>query len=305
MTPAVPTLAVGIDFDTWQQLKQACRNYALHNTFEYKTIKANKQRYTIGCKSSGCPWRLHASRIGDTQTFHIKTYQAEHNCPGILHAGHAQVSASFLATKLSEKLKEQPLYRPVDIAKNMQREIGVKITYSKAFRAKEQGMELVNGKHEDSYKALPQYCQDIERTNPNSKAVIETTSENKFLRMFVCYGASAVGFAHCGPILGLDGTYLKIKYLGILLSATAIDANESLFPLAYAAVDAENDTNWLWFLQLLREVISSHAPQILNDKSLVLLSDRQKGLLDGVEHVFPGCPHRYCLRHLEDNFHRH
>jgi hypothetical protein len=33
-----------------------------------------------------------------------------------------------------------------------------------------------------------------------------------------------------------------------------------------------------------------------------MLSDRQKGLLEGVERVFPNSPHGYCMRHLDDNF---
>jgi len=47
--------------------------------------------------------------------------------------------------------------------------------------------------------------------------------------------------------------------LGILLAATAVDANGCLFPLAHAVVAAENDDNWLWFLQLLLTVVQSHA----------------------------------------------
>ena len=47
--------------------------------------------------------------------------------------------------------------------------------------------------------------------------------------------------------------------VGILLTATAIDANGCLFPLAHAIVDAENHDNWLWFLQLLLTVVQSHA----------------------------------------------
>src|SRR5438046_3207960 len=38
------------------------------------------------------------------------------------------------------------------------------------------------------------------------------------------------------------------------------------------------------------------------DESLVFLSDRQKGLLEGVERVFPNSPHRFCMKHLEENF---
>src|SRR5437667_9340176 len=44
--------------------------------------------------------------------------------------------------------------------------------------------------------------------------------------------------------------------------------------------------------------------QFLEPNVLTLLSDRQKGLIDGVENVFPNSPHGYCLRHLEANFHK-
>jgi hypothetical protein len=38
--------------------------------------------------------------------------------------------------------------------------------------------------------------------------------------------------------------------------------------------------------------------------SLVILSDRQKGLVEAVEHLFPESPHGFCLRHLQDNMHK-
>ena len=91
------------------------------------------------------------------------------------------------------------------------------------------------------------------------------------------------------------------KYCGILLAATATDANRSLFPLASAVVDAENDDNWFWFIQLLHRAIEQHAPQFLIPRALSFVSDRQKGLLEGVERVFPNSPHGYCLRHLHEN----
>ena len=35
-----------------------------------------------------------------------------------------------------------------------------------------------------------------------------------------------------------------------------------------------------------------------------MLSDRQKGLIEGCSVVFPDSPHGYCLRHLQENFHK-
>jgi hypothetical protein len=93
-------------------------------------------------------------------------------------------------------------------------------------------------------------------------------------------------------------------FLGILLTATAGDANGSLFPLAYAVVDAENDDNWMWFNQLLRNVIQQHAPAFLVPQGLTFVSDRQKGLLESVELTFPDSPQGYCLRHLYENMYK-
>ena len=106
----------------------------------------------------------------------------------------------------------------------MKTELGIEITYSMALRAKETMLMKINGTYEDTYKSLPKYCEDILHTNPNSTAIIECYGEppqRKFKWIFVCYGANAMGFCHCLPILGLDGTHL-------------VDANGSLFPLAYS-----------------------------------------------------------------------
>ena len=120
-------------------------------------------------------------------------------------------------------------------------------------------MAKINSSHKDTYAQLPQYCTDIVTSNPGSTVVIERTDDNRFLHLFNCYAASAIGFAHCRPILGLDGAHLKGKYLGILLSATATDANGSLFPLAHAIVAVENDDNWFWFVTILYDVIHMHS----------------------------------------------
>jgi SWIM zinc finger/Transposase, Mutator family len=81
-----------------------------------------------------------------------------------------------------------------------------------------------------------------------------------------------------------------------------------VFPIAFAVVDAENDDNWLWFLRTLHSIFEKYAPRFLEFQAtsltiLTLLSDRQKGLIDGVASVFQHSPHGHCLRHLDDNFH--
>src|SRR5439155_9893807 len=105
--------------------------------------------------------------------------------------------------------------RPKDIVQDIQRELGIQIHYKKALRAKDQAIAQINGSFEDAYKQLPQYCEDLKKSNPFTMAVLNSTPEGRFHRMFVSFGASAKGFRFCRPILGLDGTHLKSKYEGI------------------------------------------------------------------------------------------
>ena len=88
------------------------------------------------------------------------------------------------------------------------------------------------------------------------------------------------------------------------VTAIDVDAAGALFPLAYAVVNVENDDNWLWFIRQLHQIIEAHAATYLVPGVLTILSDRQKGLIEGVETVFPHSPHGYCLRHLWDNMHK-
>lgn len=297
---------VGAMFPNKKQLKAACQTLATRENFEYTVAKSDKSRMIIKCVGEGCSWRLYASNIGSAKEgyFEIKTITGEHKCFGVQHLGHRQASARFIADQIQKKLRDQPKYCAKDIQNDIRREYGISIRYLQANRAKEAALEAINGTDEDSYNALPKYCDDLSRNNPDRTIVLECTSEagnRRFQRMFVCYAASAVGFGYCLPVLGLDGTHLKTKYRGILLAATGTDANGSLFPLASAVVDAENDNNWFWFIQLLHGVIEQHAPQFLVPQTLTFVSDRQKGLLEGVANVFPDSPHGYCLRHLYEN----
>ena len=75
----------------------------------------------------------------------------------------------------------------------------------------------VNGSYEEAYNSLPKYCQEIQRSNPGSTVQLDIDPmTNQFKRLFICFAASAIGFAFCRPLLGLDGTHLKHKYQGRL-----------------------------------------------------------------------------------------
>ncbi|KAL7226064.1 hypothetical protein ACSBR1_021239 [Camellia fascicularis] len=100
-----------------------------------------------------------------------------------------------------------------------------------------------------SIDQLRWYLETGMRTNPGSVFELDVDeSSGCFWRLFVAFHGCLYGFLLCRPLLFVDGTFLKGRYKGHLLTATSKDGNQGLFPLAFAIVDAENQDNWMWFL---------------------------------------------------------
>ncbi|XP_031474045.1 uncharacterized protein LOC116246348 [Nymphaea colorata] len=294
-------LTVGQEFPDVKSCRRALRDAAIALHFEIQTVKSDKTRFTAKCASEGCPWRIHAAKLPGVPTFTIRTIHAQHTCEGITHLGHQQASVGWVASSMEDRLRENPSYKPKDILEDIHRLHGITLTYKQAWRGKERIMAAVRGSFEEGYRLLPQYCEQIKRTNPGSIAsVYGIGPDNCFQRLFISFYASIYGFVNaCRPLLGLDRTVLKSKYLGTLLFATGFDGDGALFPLAFGVVDEENEESWMWFLSELHNLLEMNTE---NMPRLTILSDRQKGIVDGVEANFPTAFHGFCMRHLSESF---
>ncbi|GKB63284.1 uncharacterized protein Tco_0919470 [Tanacetum coccineum] len=155
------------------------------------------------------------------------------------------------------------------------------------------------GKWEDSFMMIDALKEEIRNRNPGS--IVDTDFEisgNKkcFQRFFISLAACSRGFIlGCRPYISLDGYHLKGKFTCVLVSATGIDGNNSIFPVAYGVLESENTASWSWFLKLLKEEIEI-------PDGLVISSDMQKGLEAAISDVYPSVEHRECIRHLYSNF---
>ena len=111
--------------------------------------------------------------------------------------------------------------------------------------------------------------------DPTTQVYYCTTSNSEddtvFLQyVFWFFGLSIDGFKYCEPVISIDGTHLYGKYQGKLLVAMATDANNKVFPLAFAVMDCESGSSWRWFLQCLRDVIG----HVIPDEGICIISDR-------------------------------
>ncbi|KAL4376917.1 hypothetical protein GQ457_02G003670 [Hibiscus cannabinus] len=294
-------LTVGKEFPDVHSCRRALRDAAIALHFEMQTIKSDKTRFTAKCASEGCPWRIHAARLPGVPTFTIRTIHNEHTCGGITHLGHQQASVQWVADVVAESIKENPQYKPKEILEEIHRVHGITLSYKQAWRGKERIMATVRGNFEEDYRLLPKYCDMIERTNPGSIAKVYVDPvDNSFQSLFISFQASIYGFLNaCRPLIGLDKTTLKNKYMGSLLFACGFDGDGAVFPLAFGVVNEENDANWMSFLAELHHLFEINAE---NMPRLTILSDRQNGVVDAVEANFPTAFHGFSMHHLVDGF---
>lgn len=75
----------------------------------------------------------------------------------------------------------------------------------------------------------------------------------------------------CRPLIGVDGTFLKGKARGILLTAVGIDADEAIYPIAFAVCSKENTHTWKWFFEWLKRSL-----ELDNGQNITIMSDMQK-----------------------------
>lgn len=116
----------------------------------------------------------------------------------------------------------------------------------------------------------------MQRSNHESTVLLDTFENDDgtetFHRFYVCFEViKRLWKTWCRPIFGLDGCFLKSTLKGQLLAVVGRDANNGMYPIAWAVVDVENEPNWCWFIQNLKADLN-----LQNGRGFTLISDRQK-----------------------------
>ncbi|XP_059306324.1 uncharacterized protein LOC132057736 [Lycium ferocissimum] len=92
-------------------------------------------------------------------------------------------------------------------------------------------------------------------------------------------------------VIAVDGTHLKGKYRGVLLTAVAQDVENHVFPVTCCVVDSECDASWNYFFQQLVDIVP-------NSLDLCIISDRHLSIKKAIRDVYTNAYHCVCTRHL-------
>ncbi|KAK9989219.1 hypothetical protein SO802_029458 [Lithocarpus litseifolius] len=171
--------------------------------------------------------------------------------------------------------------------------------------SKQKAVAAIYGDFKESYAELPRFLAGLKDVSPGTKykLVVDENYERgtyTFKSVFWAFRPCIVGFKHCRPVISIDVTHLYGKYKGNLMIAMTTDANNKIYPLAFAVVENECTETWGWFLACIRRYVTDR-------RHLCVISDRHPGIQaifrdTNRDFLQPSMTeHRYYLCHLCNN----
>ena len=254
--------------------------YLIQNHITAKVIKSEKIKYDIRCRGSTgfkCRFKVRVSYDKKKGYYVLREFIDEHNCQYTIHVQtSAAANPEWLAKKYQAVIIDQPTIKPGILAKTIKRELGEDVSYATVHRAKEFAIKSININEDVGFKMIDSYCTIIQDRGGVAEMCVD--KNDKFLSVFVTLKECIEAFDFLMPVVSLDGTFLRGKYLGNMLLAVGKDGNGNTLPLSWAIIIGNEDiANWTWFMEKMLEAY----PQI-NRENIVFVSNRDKGLIEGV-----------------------
>jgi hypothetical protein len=273
---ANPTLKLQMKFSNIQLFREAVKEYNVMRGKDIWFKKNEKCRCVAVCRDPACHYRVYARKMLDEESFQIRSLQHKHTCTRKYK--NSIVNSKWMANKLFDKFKIQPDMPLPVILDEVKRKWNVDVSRSQMYRARRKASKRIHGKLEEQYARLWDYCETLRQTNMGSCVLMSVDRPMpdlppKFERIYLSLAAMTKGFVEgCRPVIGLDGCFLKGPFKGTLLAAVGRDANNNMYPIAIAVVEAETKDSWSWFLEALMSNLRIHKTHSMP----TFISDRQK-----------------------------
>jgi alpha-galactosidase len=264
---------LGMKFNSKKQFKNAAIKHGLEERRVILFSKDDPKRVRAVCDWKGCPWVCLLSNTSRCDSWQISTFNDNHVCPP--RRDNKLVTSTRIAQKYEKFIFANPCWKLGHMLQTVQEEMFANVTMSKLKRAKALVMKKAFDATKGQYSRLYDYQMELLRSNPGSTVIVNKEDDIEppiFRRMYICLDACKKGFkAGCRKVIGLDGCFFKGATNGELLCALGRDANNQMYPIAWAVVDKENNDNWDWFCDLLSRDIG-----VEGGKEWVFISDQQK-----------------------------
>ncbi|KAL2892234.1 CREB-binding protein [Bienertia sinuspersici] len=273
---------VGQRFTSREAFRDGVAQYAIaqgRNLCFVSSNKSKQQRMEAKCVL-GCPFRVYGSWDNRRACFVVKSIDSEHTCSRNM-VKNKQLKASWLAKQFLEIFKARPHWPAKELIETVRRVYRVVIKKTLTYRVKYHAHKMLHGSMKEHYNKLGRYLKAIQEASPETHIDLYTvppkskSSSPVFQRIFFCFDGLRRGWLEgCRKLLCVDACFLKTFLGGQLKSAIGRDANEQMYPVAWAVVEGENNNSWEWFFLNLQKSL-----ELGDGAGLTLISDEHQVLI--------------------------
>ena len=270
-------LCKGLTFANKVEVKHVLTICALKENKHFMINRSTKKKLYAKCVDESCKWYVRAVMKPNLHGLWMVTvYMGHHTCIPIgVRNDDRMINCNFFTSNILKKLCEDHT-TPIKHLRSMieAKYQGYKPCYYKVWDAKQKAIGKMFGNWEESYQNLQKLLMAYIDQDSTTQVFYRTTptgeDDTVFLHfVFWSFDPCIDGFKYCKPIISIDRTHLYGKYQGKLLVAMATDANNKVFPLAFTVMDCESGSNWMWFLQCLKDTIG----HVIPNESICIISD--------------------------------
>uniref|UniRef100_A0A2N9F1B3 SWIM-type domain-containing protein n=1 Tax=Fagus sylvatica TaxID=28930 RepID=A0A2N9F1B3_FAGSY len=266
----------GLIFSNKAEVQHAVKIYSIKRNQRYKVYESNLTQWAVYCTNE-CSWKLRACQRKKHGFWEITKYYGPHTCTNLdVSKDGKMLDSNLIEREIHHLVVKDHAVTIGTLDAEIFKEYKAKVSYFKLWDAKQKAIARIYGDWVKSYEILPMFMAAVQDANPNTvvkwkkKDGIERNTEI-FHRVFWAFGPCIAGFIHCRPVINIDATHLYGKYQGKLLIAMGQDADNGVYPLAFAVVENESKDSWMWFLICIKKYVTQR-------KGMCLISDRHKGI---------------------------
>jgi hypothetical protein len=180
------------------------------------------------------------------------------------------------------------------------------ITYLAVYRYRQALQEELDGKEEHDFVKIEDLRNRTEAQDASSRTkLIVDQMTDRFSCLFICLAACRNAWQSIRPFLAVDACHCISRYKQTLFIAVRVDGDNQILPLCWGIAQGENFQNWLLFLQFVKSSLYSSdnfdEAGTQTRATLVIMSDRQRGLKKALQEVFQGASMAHCTQYIAAN----
>jgi hypothetical protein len=187
---------------------------------------------------------IYGAKTSRTSRFQIITFIDDHKCAE--NIDNRLVTSKVIAKRYEHFILANPMWKIESMKATIVLDMFADVSTSKCKHAKHIVMKKLMPGMKEEYSRVFDYQLELLRSNPGSIVAVcldpTYMDQNIFQSFYVCFNALKQGFKDgCIKVIGLDGCFFKGVFKGELLCAIARDANNQMYPLAWAVVEQETN----------------------------------------------------------------